>query len=233
MKFKAVQKMIDKIRGKKEEKQLTSECSKESIWYLSTSGKIGADNFPICLSDTERKFLVNNIKDAKKYLEFGSGGSTYIALTQTNIPNILSVESDKNWIKHLETFDVITQNKERLNFLHIDIGKTGDWGMPVEMDKKELWPNFSEQPFKSKKDWDVILIDGRFRVACALQAILNSKKNVKILMHDFNNRPEYHDILRFLDIVDTADTMCMFKIKDNYDKQAVVDLYNTFKYNFD
>lgn len=201
-----------------------------NIWQLETSGEIGPEHFPIQLSDTERSFLIMHLQGAQNYLEFGAGGSTYLALTQTNIPTIVSVETDENWIKHLQKWDVISKNNDRLKFMHIFIGKTGPWGYPLENDQKDLFPNFSTLPFQNQKKFDVIFIDARFRVACALQAILYQPKNVKILMHDFNSRPAYHCLLEFLDIVDTADTMCLFKIKDHYNVQKLLTLYEQYKY---
>lgn len=197
---------------------------------MDTLGEIGEHHFPIQLSDTEREFLVQHLQGAENYLEFGAGGSTYLALTQTNIPHIVSVESDENWIKHLQEWDIISSNASRLTFMHINLGKTGQWGYPSEKDKKDLFPNFSTLPFQHQTDYDVIFIDARFRVACALQAISHSKKNVKILMHDFNSRPSYHCLLEFLDIVDTADTMCLFRIKNHYDTQKLSMLFEKYQY---
>ena len=224
MKIKIGQKVIDLLRKKQNKKETNN------IYILSTSGKIGKENFPICLSDHERQFLVEHIQNASNYLEFGAGGSTYLALTQTNIPNIVSVESDLNWIKHLEKWNVISSNKERLTFIHVNIGKTGAWGAPIEEDKKELYPNFSAIPFQNSTSYDVVFIDGRFRVACALSAIMAHIPPSKILIHDFSIRSEYHCILDFLDIVDIADTLTLFKVKEHYNKKLLLQTYNKYKY---
>jgi len=50
-------------------------------------------------------------------------------------------------------------------------------------------------------------------------------------MHDFNNRAYYHVILKFLDIVDTADTMALFKIKENIDYGELKRMYEEYKFN--
>ncbi len=164
------------------------------------------------------------------YLEFGAGGSTFLALLHSNT-NIYSVESDKNWIDSLQKWKFIQDNNKRLLFWHVFIGKTGGYGVPIEQDKKELFPQYSLFPFLNKQDYDVVFIDGRFRVACAVQAALHCKCDAKILMHDFNNRKNYHIVLRFLDIVDTADTMALFKIKPT-NKEILRDVYEKYKYNF-
>lgn len=192
--------------------------------------------YPVALTDLEKNFLIKSISDSKYYLEFGSGGSTFLALTQTDIPFVVSVESDMDWLNHLRKWNCIVDNEKsnRLCFLHVNIGKTGNWGVPTEMDKKDLFPNYSMAPFATDKKtkFDAIFIDGRFRVACTMQAILNSDKNTKILMHDYTARPHYHVILQFLDIVDVIDTMVLFKLKDNISKKSVLDMYDKYKYDF-
>jgi len=192
--------------------------------------------YPIALSDLEKEFLVESISGSKSYLEFGSGGSTFLALTKTDIPFVVSVESDMAWLDHLREWDCIVANEadNRLRFLHVNIGKTGNWGVPVEPDKKDLFPNYSVAPFAidSKTRFDSVFIDGRFRVACALQTILHSDTDTKILMHDYTVRPNYHIILQFLDIVDVVGSMVLFKIKREISKKDVLDMYNEYKYDF-
>lgn len=196
----------------------------------------GANEYPIALSDLEKEFLVKSISGSKSYLEFGSGGSTFLALTKTDIPLVVSVESDMAWLNHLRKWDCITKNEaaKRLRFLHVNIGKTGDWGVPVEPDKKDLFPDYSAAPFRpgAKTKFDSVFIDGRFRVACALQTILHCDANTKILMHDYTFRLHYHVILQFLDIVDVVDTMVLFRLKSDISKKEVLAMYDEYKYIF-
>ncbi len=214
MRIEIVQKIIDKLIKKKEE--------------------FNQSNYPIRLTENERKYLLENLKNSKRYLEYGSGGSTFLSTTETQIPVIVSVESDNGWIEYLRNWSVIKENEEsqRLKFIYANIGKTGDWGIPLEPEKKDLFPNYSSVPFCNNEQYDTIFIDGRFRVACALQAILNSDLDTKIIMHDYNIRSEYHCILEFLNIVDIIDTMALFKIKENIDKDKLTKMYEEYKYNY-
>lgn len=122
---------------------------------------------------------------------------------------------------------------QRLTFEFIDIGKVGEWGVPIEDCKKSLFPNYSTQVFDSHKNFDIVFIDGRFRLACLAQTLLHCSKDTKILMHDFNNRAFYHQILEFVDIVDTCDTLAEFKIKKDIDKQRLLEFYNEYKYTME
>ena len=209
--------------------------SKIKNWNKKVVSIRNNQNFPIELSDNERIFLISYMKKSYSYLEFGSGGSTFLALMKTEVSDVTSVESDNNWLEYLREWETIrnAEKCKRLRFISVDIGKTGAWGVPVEIEEnKYLFPNYSQAPFSENKRYNLIFIDGRFRVACALQTILHSDKDTKIIMHDFNNRPEYHKILKFLDINDTIDSMAVFSVKDNYNKQDLLELYEEYKYEY-
>lgn len=47
------------------------------------------------------------------------------------------------------------------------------------------WPNYSVDVFRANADYDSVLVDGRFRIACVAQTICNCDLTVKILIHDF------------------------------------------------
>ena len=60
-----------------------------------------------------------------------------------------------------------------------------------------------------------MLVDGRFRVACALQLLLRSrKKTPRILVHDFTPREYYHVLLKFFDVIEQADTAVILERKE-------------------
>lgn len=171
------------------------------------------------------------VRGGGAYLEFGSGGSTFLAILHSSV-RAISVESDEKWIEYLKGWKVINEAIERgaLEFISVDIGRTGEWGVPIEMEKKSLFPHYSAQVFEKHTDFDIVFIDGRFRVACLLQTLLHCPKHTKILIHDFNNRAFYHQILEFVDFVDTCDTLAEFKVKQNIDKQRLLALYEEYKY---
>jgi len=65
-----------------------------------------------------------------------------------------------------------------------------------------------------------------------LQTILHCQKNTIILVHDFINRPYYHAILNFLDEIECADSLAVFKIKPDVNFEKVRECYEYFKYNW-
>lgn len=84
---------------------------KNKFLLKSDQKSISPKLFPIALSEKEQNFLIKHCKNCKNYLEFGSGGSTFLVLLQTDIKNVTSIESDPNWIKYLEKWEFIKQEK--------------------------------------------------------------------------------------------------------------------------
>jgi len=192
--------------------------------------------YPLRMSKNEVRLFDKEIKDSIHYLEFGMGGSTFRALMKSKT-KIYSIESSKEWIDLMKKYLFIRLIKrKRLSLFHIDIGTTGKWGYPTNFDSKELFPNFSALPFQliNKSNIDTVLIDGRFRVACTLKTILecNSNKKLKILIHDFH-REKYHIVLKYLDKIDSADTLFVFKLKLGIDLHSVAEDFEKYKYTYD
>src|SRR3990170_1247881 len=100
---------------------------------------------------------------ATSYLEFGSGGST-VLVDRAGIPAV-SVESDAIYAEAVRS----RLTGGRVKILSPDIGLTGEWGTPLFRNHAK-WRRYIEAPFPIEPFPDFILIDGRFRVACALAA---------------------------------------------------------------
>src|SRR3546814_9426270 len=68
---------------------------------------------------------------------------------------------------------------------------------------------------------DAVGIGGRFRVACLLQAIIHCKPDRVFLFRDFNERPEYHAVLRHVDVLTRVDGLGVLRAKRQVDGTAV------------
>lgn len=55
---------------------------------------------PVGMTEKEQNFFIDNISGARNYLEYGTGGSTFLALQHSNA-NITAVESDPAWINYM------------------------------------------------------------------------------------------------------------------------------------
>jgi len=190
------------------------------------------------MTKNEQNLFIEYISDANIYLEFGTGGSTVVTLSQSKA-HIYSVESSKDWIECIrQKYDIIEKSEKegRLDMLYADIGNVGEWGVPVKQDfeqNKEKYLNYSKHIFYQYpeiKQADVVLIDGRFRVACCLQILLNAKDDTTILFHDYWVRPEYHVVKRFVDYIDGVDKFMVCKKKDGLSENLINDVFEKYKY---
>jgi hypothetical protein len=166
-------------------------------------------------------------------LEFGSGESTIYASGVSTLNTITSVESSETFVNdHLKSNPAIASalTSGKLSFHLVDIGEIDQWGFPKDKSKIHLWPNYSLSIFSQKKDYDLVLVDGRFRVACTLNCILNLPDDCAILIHDFWNRLEYHEVLRFLKTVKQTDSLGVFKKKDVIEPKQVQSLIKAHQY---
>jgi len=185
------------------------------------------------MTKNELEVLHKYMDSCSQYLEFGSGESTVYAASLSSITRIDSVESSKAFVdEDLKCNGAISDAlaSGKLLFHFIDIGETCKWGRPVNNAKRHLWPNYSLSVYSHKSDHDLVLIDGRFRVSCTLSSLLNTPERCIIMIHDFWNREEYHLVLRYLDVLETADTLAVFSKKRNIDSKKVSALISKYQY---
>jgi len=185
------------------------------------------------MTTDELNILHTHIKSSTQFLEFGAGASTLYAASVPTIEQIDSVESSESFInENLKPNPIISNalSAGKLLFHVIDIGRTSFWGYPSGFRKKHQWPNYSLSIFSKKSEHDLVLIDGRFRVACTLNCILNTPQNCKIMIHDFWNRPDYHIVLPFLETKAKVDTLGVFAKKEGIDQRQVKALLEKYQY---
>jgi hypothetical protein len=142
---------------------------------------------------------------AVSYLEFGSGGSTVLA-ARLGKPT-LSVESDRFFARQVRAR---AGAAGMVKVLAPDIGMTKQWGVPVfrRPTPKRLrkWSAYVFGPFaeleRSGRQFpDLVLVDGRFRVACALESARQAQalgRGLTIFFDDYAERDYYHVVERHL-----------------------------------
>jgi len=147
----------------------------------------------------EAETLRSAYEAAEVILEYGSGGSTLVA---GDLPGrrVFSVESSSEWIAMMETWLKQNPPKAQVVLHHGNIGKTGKWGTPASNNSVARWSAYPVSVW-DRPDFehpDVVLIDGRFRLACALTVLFRITRPVKVLMDDYVNRPVYKQIERLV-----------------------------------
>lgn len=153
------------------------------------------------------------ITQARTYVEFGTGGSTVVA--SKHPCKIVSVESDGGFLRAVKR-----KVGPRPDFIPIRacIGPTVDWGIPLFDSqrgaiKRRIWSRYPLAPWRHVSTADLVLVDGRFRVACVLQAVLHGCQT--ILVDDYSVRPHYQAIERFAELETMSGRMAVFHPKKN------------------
>lgn len=166
------------------------------------------------------------------YLEYGAGGSTKLVAALPQMASITSVESDPAYLRDRLAGDAAIQaatQSGRLRFLIADIGPVGEWGYPTDASKDYLWPDYALCPYRHGYRPDLVLIDGRFRVACGLLAALQAPA-APVLIHDYADREFYHVLEKFLHIETRVETLVRCHRRTDFDEAAARNLLRTYLY---
>jgi len=125
-------------------------------------------------------------------LEYGSGGSTVLAAEAG--AEVWSVESDAAIAQRMRDWFAAHPAKGRVHVLHADIGPTRDWGHPADDSAIRQWPDYALKVWDAPgfRHPDVVLVDGRFRLACFLTVAYRITRPVTLFFDDYLPRPAYH-----------------------------------------
>jgi len=155
---------------------------------------------PTMPADGARR-LEELLRGSRCYLEYGAGGST-VKACDVGVPVVLSVESDRDWLEALGRKIARRRSASQLIPLHIDLGPVKDWGFPVS---EAHWKNYSNYPLLAWEECirrglkpDLVLVDGRFRVACFMATLLFAQPGCRILFDDYGDRPDCTAVERFV-----------------------------------
>lgn len=171
------------------------------------------DKISICTSTPDsNKFLSEILNQTNNYLEFGSGGSTIAAYNSIKGYGY-SVESDRDWYEKMS--NNIESSKIKMIYVDLESSKN-NWGYPGPTCSPEKMEKYSIiNNLVDLGSIDVILIDGRFRVSCALQIFKYIKSQTQVIVDDYRDRNHYHIIEKYYDIVHRVGTMVVFRKKKN------------------
>lgn len=161
---------------------------------------------------------------AKLYGEYGVGASTLWVAQNTNA-QIISVETDSKYADYVRR----RIDPDRGQIIYVNLGIVGDWGRPVDYSEFDRFGEYFEGIWKKGVKPDVVLIDGRFRVACFLSSLLLCEDGATIIFDDYKNRKYYHVIERVILPTKISGRQAIFKIcLEELDKQLILELRQAF-----
>lgn len=166
------------------------------------------------------RMFVDRLKNANRYLEFGSGGSTVVA-AKFGVDTI-TVENDRFFARSV-VCKIGPHAKNKM--FAVNVGVTLEWGYPMiqkqTAPRLKRWAEYIQAPFRhidsqNDKFPDLILVDGRFRRACALasaQKALARGESTVICFDDYAGRDWYHDIEAELGVPEMVGRMAVFTVQ--------------------
>ena len=167
----------------------------------------------LTLPDDEAGILRKRYATARVILEYGSGGSTWVAGMQAG-KFVMSVESDRMFALRLQSRVDAAGLPSPVVIHHADIGPTGDWGRAIDDSE---WRKYCNYPFSIWaepyfRDPDIIFIDGRFRAACLSAAVIKTRKPVTVLFDDYYTRPAYRSVEKVIKPTQRIGRMAEFRL---------------------
>ena len=169
------------------------------------------------------------ITSSKTYGEYGVGKSTRWVLNNSQA-RVLAVDSSQAWIDLVRTGN---EASKRLDIQWIDLGTLGWAGRPVSYEKRDQFWAYIESIWNRDQRPDLVLVDGRFRVACFLYSLVTGTPGTHLLFDDYTDRPEYHLVEEFIKPVQTCGRQALFIIPEQLDQPLILATAKQFSYVMD
>ena len=190
--------------------------------------------FDLTLDKPTKDWLTNYYSSGKKVvLEFGTGGSTILALESHPDSVVYACETDFEWLAKLMFHVSEKRLQGRLFPIHLNIGPTGKWGAPMFDDtvftgrRMLSLLNTAIAPWNTMEAYginpDFVFIDGRWRKACFLSSLLFCKSSMLILWDDYADRPQYQIFDEIIKPVEMIGRSALYEITPkNYDAAEII-----------
>lgn len=172
-------------------------------------------------------FLRAALSEANDYLEYGAGLSTEFVARDSSC-TIRSIETSSDWFAMLSA-----KLNGRAEILHVDLGRTGDWGRPLSYECRGRFLEYFEAGFREGYRPNLILIDGRFRVACFLTCVALADPGTKIIFDDYFSRGCYHVVEEILAPVSVNLRQALFERPGHVDTDQIIALRDQFAFVMD
>ena len=158
-----------------------------------------------CKSHMTKNELVGFLSFLTKnttFFETGSGCSSIIAKFYTK--KSYAVEGCRFW------YEQGIKNGLKENLIFHDLKPDNNiWSMPGKSSTLDDWKKYF-QAYDSSYNADVILIDGRFKVATAMDIFDKIKDDTIILIHEFQQRPIYYIVENYYQYIYHWDRLTAF-----------------------
>ena len=190
------------------------------IYTQRVTGFSAPGNVPF-MPDEDVDLFKKEIAKANHYVEFGSGGSPVYA-SRLNVYTI-SVENDRFYA------DTVAKQLQGHNVRQIvrGMGIAGEWGMPVFPSARKA-RSYVTAPWEEDSFPQFILVDGRYRVACALESARRAHlagASATLMLDDYTVRPFYHEIEKHLGVPQIGERAAIFRIGNQKITESDIEIW--------
>ena len=207
--------------------QTKGKCIPPTLACLKAAG------ITLHLDDEETDVFAARLCNEKteRYLEFGAGGSTLTA-AYCDVREIVSLDNAAAWQKKVGEHAIWNKTRSHVQQLHVGLGEVGSYSRPITNDSFADFIHYSHGALRyTQGTFDVILIDGRFRVASALVSMQRMRGDSALFIHDYTARSAYRVLEQVLDIEDRVGTLVQFRLPKVIDVVAVERLLRQYIHN--
>jgi len=167
-------------------------------------------------------------------VEYGSGEST-VLLAEKGC-TVISVETSWNY------FLKITERLEgpifegKIHCVYANVGMVDQWGSPVDTAPRAAFLRYPLQPWvqieRRELNPQLVVLDGRFRLACFVTSFMKAPLGALILINNFYSRPDYHLINHFALETNRVGDLAVFEVTEKGRKMLDSDLMLSFSSSF-
>ena len=157
---------------------------------------------------------------SRNYFEFGCGGSTVFC--DSPLRKIKSVDNNQEWLNKVRPLVGSTTE-----LIYINTGPVLEYGNPADPTQTAGFADYSLAFSRRDPTTDLVLVDGRFRVACALQIVVSDYTGI-VLLHDAE-RSEYQPLFKFFTVVERTENLFALRVRSTADKKEASILWEIYK----
>ena len=172
------------------------------------------------MTPAETTVLARYRDKSPNYFEFGCGGSTVFCDSPQR--KTKSVDNNEAWLNKVRP--LIGPTTE---LIYINTGPVLEYGNPVDPTQLAGFADYSLAFCQRNSDTDLVLVDGRFRVACGLQIVLSNYTGI-VLLHDAE-RSEYQPLFKFFSVLERVENLVALRVRSTADKKEAAVLWEIYK----
>ena len=175
------------------------------------------------LFDGEPDLFLQNARTSRLYGEYGMGAST-VWMDRETEARILAVDTAERWVDATRA----QMHRSGHDLRWVDVGPVGGWGMPESYAHRDAFRAYVDALWEGDETPDLVLVDGRFRIASFLTTLLRANPGTVVIFDDYIPRKPFHVVEDFLAPERWNTRQALFVVPEDLDRPAIEDARDAF-----